>query len=75
MHCMRCEGLMVPDDLIDIQESSMSMWMRGWRCVACGNIIDLLIQRHRVIQGNGAMRLIKEKTPSQRLLLPAKVPA
>jgi hypothetical protein len=31
MTCTRCEGLMVSDNLIDIQESSQSMWMRGWR--------------------------------------------
>lgn len=66
---------MVPDDLIDIQESSIPMWMRGWRCVACGNIIDLLIQRHRLIQRSGAMRLIEVKTPAQPFLRPLKVSA
>jgi len=41
---------MVPDDLIDMQESSIPMWMRGWRCVSCGNIVDQLIQQHRRVQ-------------------------
>jgi hypothetical protein len=54
---------MVPDDLIDMQESSIPMWMRGWRCVCCGNIVDPLIHRHRMIQGSGAMRLLKVETP------------
>jgi hypothetical protein len=54
---------MVPDDLIDIQESSVPMWMRGWRCVSCGNIIDPLIQRHRLIQESGAMGLLNVETP------------
>lgn len=57
MHCTRCEGLMVVDDLIDMQESSIPMWMRGWRCVACGNIVDPLIQRHRMVQRSGVGRL------------------
>lgn len=50
MTCTRCEGLMVSDSLIDIQESSQPMWTRGWRCVACGNIVDTLILKHRMIQ-------------------------
>lgn len=75
MHCTRCEGLMVPDDLIDIQESSIPMWMRGWRCVSCGNIVDPLIQRHRMIQESGAVRLLKLETPSRAFSRPAKVSA
>ncbi len=57
MDCTRCEGLMVVDDLIDMQESSIPMWMRGWRCVSCGNIVDPLIQRHRMVQRSGVGRL------------------
>lgn len=39
---------MVADDLIDLQESYLPMWIRAWRCVACGNIVDALIHRHRM---------------------------
>ena len=46
MRCMKCKGLMVVDNLIDMRESYHPMWMRGWRCVACGNIVDPLILRH-----------------------------
>ena len=59
MQCTRCKGLMVADDLIDLQESYVPMWMRGWRCVACGNIVDPLINRHRMIQRSGALSLLK----------------
>jgi len=59
MKCTRCEGLMVVDNLIDIQESCVPMWMRGMRCVSCGNIVDPLILRHRMIQKSGAMKLLK----------------
>ena len=58
MQCTRCDGLMVTDNLIDIQESSIPMWMKGWRCVSCGNIVDPVIQQHRMIQQAGALRLL-----------------
>jgi hypothetical protein len=57
MQCARCDGLMVADNLIDMRESSIPMWMKGWRCVSCGNIVDPIIQRHRMIQQAGALRL------------------
>lgn len=63
MQCTKCEGLMVLDDLIDMRESSIPMWMRGWRCVSCGNIVDPLILRHRMVQGAGAMRLLDKDLP------------
>jgi len=75
MHCTRCEGLMVPDNLIDMQESSIPMWMRGWRCVSCGNIVDPLIQRHRIIQQSGAMGLVKVDGPVRAFHRPLKASA
>jgi hypothetical protein len=47
---------MVVDDLLDLQESFVPMWMRGWRCIACGNIVDPLILRHRLAQSVGKRR-------------------
>ena len=38
MKCTRCCGLMVADDLVDLRESYVPMWMRALRCIACGNI-------------------------------------
>ena len=52
---------MVADNLIDMRESSVPMWMKGWRCVSCGNIVDPIIQRHRMIQQAGALRLLGTK--------------
>ncbi len=75
MHCTRCEGLMVVDDLIDMQESSIPMWMRGWRCVSCGNIVDPLIQRHRLTQGTRALRLVKGKPMRPLFVKPEKLSA
>ena len=49
MKCARCSGLMVVDHLLDMQESYVPMWMRGLRCVACGNIEDPLIHYNRMM--------------------------
>jgi hypothetical protein len=67
MECTRCDGLMVADNLIDIQESSIPMWMKGWRCVSCGNIVDPHIQKHRMIQKAGATRLLETAAAIPRL--------
>lgn len=47
MKCTRCCGMMVRDHLLDIKETVGPMWIHGWRCVACGNIVDPVIERHR----------------------------
>lgn len=66
MQCARCEGFMVADHLIDMQESSIPMWRKGWRCVSCGNIVDPLILRHRMIQQAGALRLVEKEAAMPR---------
>ena len=73
MQCARCHGCMVADQLIDMLESNIPMWMKGWRCVSCGNIVDPLILRHRMVQQAGALRLLgTEKTlPQLRQVLKA----
>lgn len=63
MTCTRCKGLMVVDDLVDLQESCLPMWMRGLRCVSCGNIVDPLILRNRMIQQSGALRMLNTAMP------------
>jgi len=45
---------MVEDDLIDMRESFLPMWIQGLRCVACGNIVDAVIARNRSRQLAGA---------------------
>jgi len=66
---------MVADSLIDLQESSIPMWMTGRRCVSCGNIVDPLIQQHRMIQRAGAVRLLRTEAalPQFRHALKATV--
>lgn len=50
MKCTRCCGLMIVDHLLDMQESSVPMWMRALRCVTCGNIEDPLIHYHHAVR-------------------------
>jgi hypothetical protein len=65
MKCARCCGLMVLDDLLDMRESYLPMWMRALRCVTCGNIEDPLIHYHRTIQhGRKAKSLTSHSSPT-----------
>jgi hypothetical protein len=64
---------MVVDHLLDIQEGSMPMWMRGLRCVTCGNIVDPLIHHHRIVQRTQrATRLATRLTLAKKVLRPAE---
>jgi hypothetical protein len=75
MRCAKCEGLMVTDHLIDIRESAIPMWMVGWRCVACGDIVDPLILRHRMTQEAGTTRLLKTRASEPTYRKPIKAVA
>jgi hypothetical protein len=38
---------MAKDHFIDLMESAESMWMAGWRCLNCGNVLDPVTERNR----------------------------
>lgn len=44
MHCSRCTGLMIRDDLQD--ETGLSRFV-AWRCLICGEVLDLVILENR----------------------------
>ena len=46
MQCPRCQGTMIVDHFVDMATSG-EIWMPGWRCLMCGEIIDPLIEHHR----------------------------
>ncbi len=52
MDCTRCQGTMVGEQYINVQNDSMTF--HGWRCINCGNRIDDLIQHHRTLQDTRA---------------------
>ncbi len=67
MTCTRCEGVMVSDDLLDLQESFHPMRLEGHRCLTCGNVVDPLIQRHRMVQ-NSHLRPVAASCPEKPFL-------
>ena len=49
MKCTRCQGLMIEDQLFDFEGTHGFMWMKGWRCMNCGHVMDPLIEaNHRL---------------------------
>ena len=50
MECTRCRGLMVEDHFIDLHGTGGLMWMRGWRCMNCGHVVDPLIEANRRLE-------------------------
>ena len=63
MKCERCEGLMLQDDFLDMQETG-GMWLRLWRCVNCGHALDIVMaanrQHHALLM---SARVMEESTP------------
>ena len=47
MTCTRCQGCMAKDYFLDLMESAESMWLAGWRCLNCGNVLDPVLERNR----------------------------
>ncbi len=52
MECPRCQGTMVVDHFVDLATSG-EIWMPGWRCLMCGEIVDPLIEDNRQQQRQG----------------------
>src|SRR3990172_11554067 len=47
MNCPRCRGLMVPDDLLDLQDEAGQRWFVARRCLICGEVLDPVILKNR----------------------------
>lgn len=43
------------------------MRLQGHRCLSCGNIVDTLIQRHRMVQ-NSHLRPVRASAPEKPFL-------
>ena len=59
MFCQRCHGLMVLDHYIDMQDSGEHLWLRAWRCVNCGEVVEPGILWHRLGQRSLFAGLVK----------------
>ncbi|MDN5940475.1 MAG: hypothetical protein L0H94_01215 [Nitrospira sp.] len=71
MTCHRCHGFMWPVDLLIGECGSKEDAVRGWRCVACGEIIDRVIARNR-LRARGRRLSKRQKKPRLPVL---KIPA
>jgi len=61
MHCTRCQGLMIEDQLFDFEGTQGFMWVKGWRCMNCGHAVDPLIEaNHRVREATVLVRPCEE---------------
>ena len=52
MNCGRCQGLMITDRFIDLEETGY-LWMTGWRCMNCGHVVDHVTEHNRKLQAQG----------------------
>lgn len=58
MKCTRCNGTMVEEVFEDLRDDTGSIRFSGWRCTACGEILDPVILKNRsapaAVRGSGA---------------------
>ena len=59
MFCQRCQGLMLVDHFIDMEDGGEHLWLRVWRCVNCGEVVEPGILRHRLGQRSLFAGLLK----------------
>ncbi len=63
MKCPKCDGLMIYEKFLDMGESS-HYFFYGWRCIACGTIVDSTIIENKIspavaLKGNRKRRFKK----------------
>lgn len=47
MTCERCNGLMVREQICDLEGRNSSLCVDGYRCLLCGDLVDALILANR----------------------------
>ena len=57
MRCEHCHGLMVVDHFLDMQDTSGHLWLRAWRCMNCGPVVEPGMLRRRETHGSMLARL------------------
>ena len=55
MQCGRCHGLMITESFTDLLDDTGKLRFAGWRCVACGEIVDPVIVSNR-LRGDSVSR-------------------
>ena len=47
MSCTRCQGLMLEEQIIDMEGAYGEMWSTSSRCLNCGHRDDAVLRHHR----------------------------
>ncbi|HIE65468.1 MAG: hypothetical protein ABGX83_01185 [Nitrospira sp.] len=47
MNCPRCHGRMAPETFQDLHDDTGRLCFSGYRCMACGEILDPVIMSNR----------------------------
>ncbi len=47
MHCPRCAGLMFLTWFYDLRDDTGTIAFDAWRCIACGEVLDSMIEKNR----------------------------
>jgi hypothetical protein len=65
MTCERCDGLMVSEQICDLQGMNSDLCVNGYRCILCGNVVDSMIleNRRRSIDAVGSIASISPRMP------------
>jgi hypothetical protein len=57
---------MVLDHVIDMADDSGHLWLKAWRCVSCGDVLDPQIMKRRALKAAGPapVRQLVQPEPS-----------
>ena len=67
MKCGRCQGLMVVDYYIDMEDDQGTHWLRAWRCMACGEVIEPGIIKRRLVREASPPGFIERVTGRRKM--------
>lgn len=62
MQCERCRGLMVVDHFVDLADQDGNLWLRAWRCVNCGAVMEPGILRNRTAKPSRLTQILGRLT-------------
>ena len=67
MNCPRCQGFMVEDYFIDLQETMGPHWVTALRCMNCGNVVEPQIEANRRRHEASLVAVTREPAGEERV--------
>ena len=68
MICERCNGLMVREQIDDLQGMNRDLCATGYRCLLCGDLVDRVILENRS-RSTGAVEPMTLRVPRMQRLV------